>query len=96
MIDKNMEALISIVRAGLCGEKAEIPEEFNTELLYAFAKKHRAANLIFHGAFISGMDENSPVMQKLYVAAVGELSFHERQAKEIEEIFSLFEEQKIS
>lgn len=96
MQKQEFEVFIRIVRAGLCGEKVTIPENFNPEMFFAFAKKHRIMNIVYHGLAASNLDNSSPVMQKLYMGAVAELSFHERQAKEIEKIFCLFEENKIS
>ena len=96
MQKQEFEVFIRIVRAGLCGEKALIPKDIELESLYYLAKEHRIMNIVFNGAVISDIDRNSPIMQKLYMGAVSELAYHERQAKEIERIFCLFEENKIS
>ena len=96
MIDKNTKVFIDIVKAGICGEKATIPKDFNLESLYLLAKTHRIMNLCYHGAVLSGVDESSDAMQKLYKGAVAELIFHEKQKVELEKVFFAFEENKIS
>lgn len=96
MIDKNAKVFINLVKAGLCGIKTEVPPNFNLESFYNLSTAHRISNLCYHGVVLSGVDENKPIIQKLYKCAVAELMFHEKQSAEQEKLFSAFEKNQIS
>lgn len=96
MINKNIETFIGIVKAGLCGEGVSIPKDFEMDKLYILAKRHRIMGLIFNGAKVSGADEGVDAMKKLYMGAVAELSFHEKQMSCLEPLFNALFENKIS
>ncbi len=96
MINKNVLTFIQIVKAGLLGNKAAIPNDFDLGSLYVAAKKHRIMNLVFHGAVCSGADEKHEAMQKLYSAAVAEVIFHEKQKTELYKLFCELEKNKIN
>lgn len=96
MINKKTETFIKIVRAGLSGEKQSIESGFETELLYNIAKRHRIMGLCFYGAGLLGLDEDDTAMQMLYKGALSELSVHEKQKTETENLFCELEKEKIS
>lgn len=95
MISKNTETFINLVRAGLSGKTESLSNDFNLEMFLSLAKKHSIMNLLYHGACLCQIDESSDTMQRLYVGAVAELAFHERQAKELEALFCEFEKNEI-
>ena len=95
MISNNTEAFIKLVRAGLYGKKALLPSDINLEMMYSLAKRHGVMNLVYHGAAVSGVDEKNEIMQKLYVGAVSELAFHERQSEGLKALFCEFEKNQI-
>lgn len=86
---------IKIVRAGLDNSFNVLLDELNIDDIYNLARSHQVSGIVYSGAINLGIDSNLTSMQKLYVAAVSELTMHERQMSVLSTISKRFDEESI-
>lgn len=74
--------IISIIRAGISGEKVTLPENFSLDNFDLFGKKHHISSILLHGAIAAKLDLSYPSIRSLYVLSCKELLLYERQKAE--------------
>lgn len=84
-----------MIKSGLSGEKIPLPANFSIEGAYSILLRHQIVALCYEGAAICGIPKNSPTMNKLFQYNYKNLIKSEGQDREIANILSVFEENKI-
>jgi len=94
-MDKTEKGLIVLLRSAVTGERAELPDGFSLEEAYPKVRTHHMASLIYAGAVNCGVDRQTPAMVKLFQSYCRALQISERQMRELERVFSAFDEREI-
>lgn len=90
------KGIIALIRSGLSGERMPLPANFSIEEIYPTLLHHQITALCYEGAVICGISKNSPTMNKLFQYNYKNLIKSEGQDREIANILSVFEENKIN
>lgn len=92
-MDTVQQAVITLLRSAVTGEKLELPQDFDLELTKPYARKHNILPLIYEGANNCGI---TPGMGSwLFSGYCKSLQISEGQLAELNRIFAAFEEEKI-
>ena len=90
------KGIVTLLRAGLTGEKLSLPDGVSMKEIVDIAGKQGTALLIYQGAVNCGMDQKDPLMQRLFMNYYRHLMHHERQMRAVREMFAAFEENGIA
>ena len=90
------KGIVTLLRAAITGEKLSLPQECSLEELVSIAIKQSVGLLAYQGALNCGVDQNTPVMQKLLMNYYRHLMINEHQMRAVQEIFDAFDEAGIS
>ncbi|MBR3593582.1 MAG: nucleotidyltransferase family protein [Clostridia bacterium] len=96
MLDTTQQGIIALLKSALTGVKHPLPEGFMIEKAYNVIKRHRIMSLCYCGAVLCGVDEKTPVMQKLQSQTYAEVIRGECQEWELARIFAKFSEAGVS
>lgn len=92
-MDTVQQAVITLLRSAVTGEKLELPQDFDLELTKPYARKHNILPLIYEGANNCGI--MSGMGSWLFSGYCKSLQISEGQLAELNRIFAAFEEEKI-
>ncbi len=91
LMDAQQQALLTLVRSGLTGEKLPLPEEFDPRQLYGELTRHQVLPAGYLGAKNCGVDKHSPLMGHLFQSYCKCLHYSEQQKKLIEQTCAAFD-----
>lgn len=95
-MDIQQTGIITLLKSALTGKGFTLPKEFDIEKAEKTAKKHRITSLLYYGALNCGVDENLPVMQKMFFDTCGQVSVNEQQKFALSELLEKFEKNSVS
>ena len=87
--------IISIIKAALTGEKQVLPEDFDFNKAVEIGIKHGINAMLYYGAIVCGFNQNSEIMQKLFLDTCNSLCRCERQSFKMQELFDCFDKNGI-
>lgn len=94
MLEQKQKDVLTLIRSALNKEKKEQVTEVDLDYVYEIAKQHQIFGLLFYGLENCGL-KNSEIYQKLFLKACQSISVSQRQMRELDTIFALFEKEKI-
>lgn len=89
------QGILVLIKSGLTGEKAVLPEGFEFANSIEIAKKHQISTILYYGALNCRVSQELPEMQKLFLSVCQNIACSEQQMHEINNIFSAFSKAEI-
>lgn len=87
--------VIALLKSGITGERAQLPEQFDMEQAYAVLRSHSTLALGYVGAMNCGVPKQLPIMQKLRMHYAAALINSEAQMADVDRICNAFENSRI-
>ena len=94
-MDNIQRDIIRIVKAGLLNQEYSLSQDFDLNAAIEIAKKHGIIVLLYYGLVKCGVDQNSQIMQQLFMITCQNVAVSERQMHAVREIFSAFDAAEI-
>ncbi len=94
-MDVQQTGIITLLKSALTGKGFPLPKEFDIEKAEKTANKHRITSLLYYGALNCGIDEASPVMQKMFFNTCRQVSVNEQQKFVLSELLKEFEKNSV-
>lgn len=88
-------AIITLIKSAITGEKCKLPEGFDLIQAKTIAQRHNIVSMIYYGALNCGIPPKDATMQALFVKTCMYIAVSERQALEVKKILPLFEKNEI-
>lgn len=93
---KDMQnAVITLIRAALAGEKQALDEDFDLGEAVTVAKNHGIPAILYYGAYYCGITDTEPRMEELFQYTGLSILRNQQQSYEISRIFDRFNEAQI-
>lgn len=90
MLNRNEEAMLTLVRCAVCRRPEKLPEDFPLSQLLPIIRHHQIWPLALAGATRSGLDSSSDAMQQLLTFSVQAIILAEAQSAEANALFHAF------
>ncbi len=85
-------AVVTLLKSAVTQQSYPLPEDFDLDTAYPQLKRHHMASLLYEGAVLCGVDQQLPVMGKLFESYCKSLLVSQKQMREIDRIFQAFDE----
>lgn len=95
MLSTLEQSIITLIRNALKGEKQTLPEGFDANLTYEFAKAHQIVPIVYYGGAHIEELANSNEGMKMLMTTMSFATLSANQLIEIDRVCSAFEENKI-
>lgn len=89
---ENKKAVIKVLYAALTGEKQQLREEIDLQMLIDVAQKHKIVPMIYYGALNCGIADSDPLMQQLFMGTCRSIAISQQQTFCLNEILKSFNE----
>lgn len=87
--------IIALVKSALTGEKVDIPENFDWDVVFKTAKRHQIVPMIYYGVQYSNITLPSEIMQRLELATFKNIAVSQNQLYMLKQIYKAFDEKGI-
>ena len=94
-MDTIQQGVITLLKAAITGEGAQLPQEFDMAAALLLMKRHHASPLLYEGAVRCGISPKDLAMLQLFQSCYRTLLKSEGQMREIRRIFTAFDENGI-
>lgn len=94
-MNEAQRGIVALLKSAVTGEKADLPDGFDLEQAAGIVLSHHCSTLVWKGALQSGFDPQKPFMQKLFQYYCKAVQVNRRQMRELERIFTAFDEHGI-
>lgn len=95
MLNSFNSGIITLIKSAITGESLALPEDFEYDKLFKYAKKNELSGMLYYGAINCKVDASLECMQSLFMDTCRLLTVSERQLFEIERVFKAFSENGI-
>lgn len=90
-MDAIQKGIITLIKSAVLQQGLELPQGFDLEQALPQIRRHSVIALCYDGAARCGIDQNLPVMQKLFMGYVCSMQISEGQLRQIRRICDAFE-----
>ncbi len=95
MLNSFNKGIITLIKSAITGENLTLPEDFEYDNLFTYAKRNELSGMLYYGALNCKVDASLECMQSLFMDTCRLLAISERQLFEIEGLFKAFSENGI-
>lgn len=95
MLNSFDNGIITLIKSAITGESLTLPEDFEFDRLFTYAKQNELSGILYYGALNCKVDASLECMQSLFMDTCRLLMISERQLFEIERVFKAFSENGI-
>ena len=90
-MNTTQQGVITLLKSAVLQKALPLPADFDLALAYPNLKRHHMSALLFEGALLCGIPEETPVMQHLLQSSCKAVMVNERQIRGINRICRAFE-----
>lgn len=90
-MNTTQQGVITLLKSAVLQKALPLPADFDLALAYPNLKRHHMSALLFEGALLCGIPEETPVMQHLLQSSCKAVMVNERQIRAINRICRTFE-----